>query len=237
MIDDRQHIVTPEGVPLALTLAGPAPRAVAYLIDFSIRFVVYMVAATLLGPLGGVGWGLLLILFFLLEWGYPILFEVLRQGQTPGKKALHLTVVKEDATPVDLNASLIRNLLRTADLFPMFYLAGLITMLIDSRFRRLGDLAAGTLVVHVTPPPERLPANADAALPPDWAVTISDRQLLLNFLERSPQLSPGRRAELAQLAFPELAADAAEQRLRQVALHMQGAGQGQGQGQGERNVP
>ncbi|WP_223424014.1 RDD family protein [Alcanivorax limicola] len=229
--------MTPEGVPLVLTLAGPIPRAVAYLIDFCIRLVVYLVAALFLGPLGGVGMGLLLILFFLLEWGYPILFEVLRHGQTPGKKALHLTVVKEDATPVDLNASLIRNLLRTADLFPTFYLAGLITMLIDRRFRRLGDLAAGTLVVHVTPPPDSTPHNGDTPLAPDWAVTISDRQLLLNFLERSPQLSSGRRAELAQLAFPELPPDAAAQRLRHVALYMQGAAQGSVQGPAEGKAP
>lgn len=230
MIDDQRHIVTPEGVPLALTLAGPVPRAVAYLIDFCIRAIVYLVAAMALAPLGGLGWGLLLILFFVLEWGYPILFEVLRNGQTPGKKALHLAVVKDDATPVDLNASLVRNLLRTADLFPSFYLAGLITMLIDSRFRRLGDLAAGTLVVHVTPPPGSSHHHGTVSLPPDWPVTVSDRQLLLSFLERSPQLSPGRRAELAQLAFPELTAKAAEQQLRRVALHMQGAEHGTEQG-------
>lgn len=226
MIDEQRHITTPEGVPLTLALAGPVPRAVAYFIDACIRILVYVAAAMVLSWLGGVGWGLLLILVFLLEWFYPVWFEVMRRGQTPGKKSLGLAVVREDATPVDLNASLIRNLLRTADLFPMFYLAGFICMLVDSRFRRLGDLAAGTLVVHLHQ--EAPPAAVDpgASQPPDWPLTLADRQLLLDYHERRPRLTPARRNELARLAFPELAApeqgDAAAEQLDAVARYTQG---------------
>ncbi|WP_111656088.1 RDD family protein [Isoalcanivorax indicus] len=228
MIDEQRHITTPEGVPLTLALAGPVPRAVAYLIDACIRILVYTVGAMLLSPFGGVGWGLLLILVFLLEWFYPVWFEVMRRGQTPGKKSLGLAVVREDATPVDLNASLIRNLLRTADLFPMFYLAGFLCMLIDSRFRRLGDLAAGTLVVHLHPlhpqhkeTPQAIPDSGDSQAP-DWPLTLADRHLLLDYYERGPRLTPARRNELAQLAFPELG-DAAAERLDAAARHTQGA--------------
>src|SRR5690606_30714917 len=204
MIDDQQHITTPEGVPLTLDLAGPLPRALAYFTDLAIRIVVYLVAAILFGLLGGLGNGLMLILIFLLEWFYPVWFEVMRHGQTPGKKAFGMTVVREDGTPVDVSASLVRNLLRTADQFPLLYLTGFITLLLDSRYRRLGDLAAGTLVVYSRGAPARSSGERTHTLPPDWPTSIQDRQLLLTFLERSPGLSPARRGELARLAFPEL---------------------------------
>src|SRR5690606_4368338 len=103
MIDDQHHITTPEGVPLTLDLAGPLPRALAYFTDLAIRIVVYLVAAILFGLLGGLGNGLMLILIFLLEWFYPVWFEVMRHGQTPGKKAFGMTVVREDGTPVDVS--------------------------------------------------------------------------------------------------------------------------------------
>lgn len=222
MIDDQHHITTPEGVPLTLDLAGPVPRALAYFTDLAIRIVVYIIAAVLFGLLGGLGNGLMLILIFLLEWFYPVWFEVMRHGQTPGKKSFGMAVVREDGTPVDFSASLVRNLLRTADQFPLLYLTGFVTMLLDSRFRRLGDLAAGTLVVYSRTAPARRAGQPAHTLPPDWVTSIQDRQLLLTFLERSPGLSPARRGELARLAFPELKPEDAEDRLRRTALHVQG---------------
>lgn len=252
MIDDQHHITTPEGVPLVLDLAGPLPRALAYFTDLLIRAVIYLAAAFVFGMIGGAGTGLLLILVFVLEWFYPVWFEVMRNGQTPGKKAFGMAVVHEDGTPVDIQASLVRNLLRTVDLFPLLYLTGFITMLLDSRFRRLGDLAAGTLVVYAassnrafsnTLPgaaadvrtdtrhgshtaPHSIAPHSDAhtrpPLAPDWPATLADRQLLLTFLERSAGLSPGRRGELAQRAFPELPPAQAEEQLQRMALHVQG---------------
>lgn len=258
MIDDQHHITTPEGVPLVLDLAGPLPRALAYFTDLLIRVVIYLAAAFVFGMIGASGAGLLLILVFVLEWFYPVWFEVMSNGQTPGKKAFGMAVVYEDGTPVDIQASLVRNLLRTADLFPLLYLTGFITMLLDRRFRRLGDLAAGTLVVytassnralsgaisgtfadtlsgadvpigtggssHLTrgPDADTRPPLANQPLAPDWHATLADRQVLLTFLERSAGLSPGRRGELAQRAFPELPPAQAEEQLRRMALHVQG---------------
>ena len=247
MIDDQHHITTPEGVPLVLDLAGPLPRALAYLTDLLVRALIYLAAAVVFGMIGGAGTGLLLILVFVLEWFYPVWFEVMRNGQTPGKKAFGMAVVHEDGTPVDIQASLVRNLLRTVDLFPLLYLTGFITMLLDSRFRRLGDLAAGTLVVYAassnralsnalpgaasdvrtdTRNGSHIAPHADAhtrpPLAPDWPATLADRQLLLTFLERSAGLSPGRRGELAQRAFPELPPAQAEEQLQRIALHVQG---------------
>ncbi len=75
--------------------------------------------------------GLLLILAFVLEWFYPTLFEAFRHGQTPGKKAMGIVVVHANGSPLSFNGSLIRNLLRTADAFPLFYLLGFVCTLIS----------------------------------------------------------------------------------------------------------
>jgi hypothetical protein len=135
----------------------------------------------------------------LVEWFYPVWFE-LRSGATPGKKAMGLVVVHDDGTPVGPSASLIRNLLRALDFLPLFYATGLISMLIDRDFRRLGDLAAGTLVVYADRPrvdrhiPERAPRAPTGRLDTDL------QQAILDFAERSPRLSRARCAELAELA-------------------------------------
>lgn len=90
-------------------------------------------------------------MLFLLEWFYPIIFEVYRQGQTPGKKVMAIKVLQDNGIPVGWPTSLIRNLLRAVDFLPMMYGFGVVSMLIARNFRRLGDLAAGTLVVYVEP--------------------------------------------------------------------------------------
>lgn len=189
---------TPEGVDLALRLAGPVPRAAAQAIDWLIRLVLYLVL-TPLAAFAGVGVGLMLLGLFLVEWFYPVWFE-LRSGATPGKKAMGLLVVHDDGTPVGPSASLIRNLLRALDFLPLFYATGLISMLIDRDFRRLGDLAGGTLVVYADRPrvdrhiPEHPPRALAGRLDTDL------QQAILDFAERSPRLSRARCAELAELA-------------------------------------
>ena len=189
---------TPEGVNLALRLAGPISRAAAQAIDWLIRLVLYVVLAPL-AAFSGVGTGLMLLGLFLVEWFYPVWFE-LRSGATPGKKAMGLVVVHDDGTPVGPSASLIRNLLRALDFLPLFYSTGLISMLIDRDFRRLGDLAAGTLVVYADGPrvdrqiPEQPPRAPAGRLDTDL------QQAILDFAERSPRLSRARCAELAELA-------------------------------------
>ena len=145
-IDTLRLNETPEGVDLGLSVAGPVPRALALALDSLIRLGLYLLLLPLLS-LSKLGAGLFLLGIFLVDWLYPVLFEVYR-GATPGKRAMGLAVVHDDGTPVGLAASLIRNLLRIIDFLPLFYGVGLVSCLVDRDFRRLGDLAAGTLVIH-----------------------------------------------------------------------------------------
>lgn len=202
MLDTTRVIETPEGVELSLQVAGPVPRALAWSIDFLLRFVVYIVLLIILGQTGKLGAGLLAVVAFAMEWWYPVLFETLNHGQTPGKRLLGLRVLHDNGTPVAAAASIVRNLLRAVDFLPLFYGLGLVAMLIDRDFRRLGDLAAGTIVVHTeeAKQPRPLP-EAEAVLPP---VTFhrEERRALLDYAERSTQLSHERSAELADLLSP-----------------------------------
>jgi len=200
-LDTVRRYETPEGIELEMRLAGPVVRACAWLIDFGLRLLIYIGLAMILAYFGGVGTAVMLIGFFLIEWGYPVLFEV-HTGMTPGKKAMGIWVIHDNGTPVSWPSSLIRNLLRAADFFPVLYGAGLISILVNRDFKRLGDLAAGTLVVYREPKRERqeLPVAEPAQPPP--GLTLDDQQTLLAFAERSRQLSPQRRAELADILAP-----------------------------------
>ena len=222
MIDERLGLVTPEGAELNLTLAGPVPRTAAFLIDLLIRAAVYLILSIVLSFLGGAGRGLMLIGVFLIEWFYPVIFEVFWQGQTPGKRALGIAVSHDDGTPVTVNGSLLRNLLRTADFFPMAYFAGYLTMLSNRRFQRLGDLAAGTLVVHIERPDLKPVRVNIAARHPDWSVSLDQQRTLVAFLERGINLSQARRQELAALAYPELDPENAETRALANARYLLG---------------
>ncbi|WP_101675233.1 RDD family protein [Alloalcanivorax mobilis] len=223
LIDDQIHIDTPEGARLTLSPAGPLPRALAYGIDFLIRGVILLVVALPMTLFGEGGSGVYLVLLFLLEWFYPVFFEAFNQGRTPGKKRLGLAVVHSNGAPLGFNGSLVRNLLRAADLFPMFYLTGFVVMLISPRQQRLGDLAADTLVIHSPPPPALSGATDSEAEPPDWPLSRQDQQVLLAFSDRAGALSEARQQELAALAYPDLPPAAALQRLRRVARHVLGA--------------
>jgi uncharacterized RDD family membrane protein YckC len=224
VIDDRQTLTTPEGATLSLVPAGLLPRGAAFLIDSLIRSPIYIVAWLLMLTRSSTTTGLMLILVFLLEWFYPVLFEVFRHGQTPGKKLMGLTVTHLDGTPVTLNGSLIRNLVRQADFFPVGYLVGCVAMLCNRRFQRLGDMAASTLVIHV---PAAAVTRISADIPPvapDWTADLADQQTLVAFLERHEALSGSRRQELARLGWAELNAAEAERRALSTARFLRGAG-------------
>lgn len=145
--DSRFPYETPEGIQIFLPIAGPMPRAMAWLIDLMIRGVVYMIAAAILAIFDKVGMGLLLIITFFMEWLYPTLFEVLK-GATPGKKSMNLHVCMDDGTALTWQAGLTRNLLRTIDFLPFFYAFGVVATLSNDRFKRLGDIVANTIVVY-----------------------------------------------------------------------------------------
>jgi uncharacterized RDD family membrane protein YckC len=222
VIDERLRLRTPEGAQLTLVPAGIMPRLVAFAIDMAIRIAIYIAAAIVLGLFKSISGGLMLILIFLLEWFYPVLFELFMHGQTPGKRTMGLAVVHSDGSPVTANGSIVRNLLRTADMFPVFYLAGFLSMLVSRRFQRLGDLAADTLVIHLDQGrrPETSVHVPERA--PDWPVDVQDQQTLVAFLERGQALTPERRQELARIVYPELPDQDAERQALGVARHLLG---------------
>lgn len=206
MLDTTRPIETPEGIELALRVAGPTVRALAWLIDFGIRIIIYITLLFVFVPFGKLGLGLLSITIFILEWFYPVLFEMYRKGATPGKRALKIKVLHELGTPVDWSASMIRNLLRAVDFLPLFYGFGLLSMLINKDFKRLGDLAAGTVVVYeeeisfLKKRQHSLPDEPPQAMP--IILPLEEQQAIINFADRAQQLPPERTAELANIVTP-----------------------------------
>ncbi|RKY01334.1 RDD family protein [Candidatus Poribacteria bacterium] len=152
-MSDRFSIEMPERVELGFELAGVGSRFCAAAIDSTLiiipsAFISLLIANSL--RLGGVGsWiaAFLILVNFAAVWGYYILFELAWNGQTPGKRALGLRVVRSDGYPVSFPEILIRNLIRPVDFLPFFYGVGFLSMMLDGKWRRLGDLAAGTVVI------------------------------------------------------------------------------------------
>jgi len=158
--EDTLNIHTPENVAFGYQVAGIGSRFLATLIDTLligvlqvVVVVTYLVILNVLDidPSGSASaWvaAIMGIIIFIFYWGYYILFEIFWNGQTPGKRWTSLRVIRTDGTPVTLSESLIRNLIRIVDFLPAMYGVGVITMFIDKQSRRLGDIAAGSLVVH-----------------------------------------------------------------------------------------
>ncbi|MCK5903622.1 MAG: RDD family protein [Cocleimonas sp.] len=204
-LDTLYTLNTPEGIDLTLSPAGVMPRLLAWLIDSLIRFGIYTVVLIVLAFLGRAGMGIALIIIFIIEWFYPVYFEVFKQGQTPGKRALNLYVALDNGCPISMSASMIRNILRFVDFLPLFYGFGLISMLLNRRFQRLGDLVAGTvvfykedqnLVYQQTSEPE---GQTLKAIMPPISLQIEEQQAVLAFYQRQQHLSRERAEELAEL--------------------------------------
>ncbi|QWF16794.1 RDD family protein [Lysobacter capsici] len=203
MLDTYRHVVTPEGVALHLRAAGPLPRALAYVLDLIARIAIYMALYQVLTALfGGAGYAILMLVTFVMSWFYMVLFEVLMQGRTPGKWALGLRVVAADGAPVGWMASFTRNLLRVVDALPVGYAVGLVTSLIDPWGRRLGDMVAGTLVVHAARQQTLYEAQVAPALAPAIVLLQHEQAAVVAFAERAPRLTAARQAELAELVEP-----------------------------------
>lgn len=198
--DTIRRYETPEGILLQLKLAGPVVRACAWAIDTAVKSVIYAAVAMVSAFFGGVGMAVMLISFFLLEWFFPVIFEI-TSGATPGKKAMGLVVVHDNGTPVSVSASLIRNLLRVADFLPLLYGIGLLSILANRNFQRLGDMVAGTLVVYRERDRIKMAIPTVTPKPPPVPLSVDELRTLIAFAERSQQLSEERRIELAnQLA-------------------------------------
>jgi uncharacterized RDD family membrane protein YckC len=208
VFEDRLTLDTPEGVQLELTLAGVGSRFTAALIDYLIQGAILGALTLALGvgaglapDAGGFAEAIFIVGFFLLFTGYDVAFEVLNSGRTPGKRLNGLRVVRQSGAPVTFATSAVRNVLRLVDILPGWYLVGIGAILVTKRNQRLGDLAAGTLVVRDRRvlPPELQVSPSSAA--PAWdtsAIHADELDTVAAFLARRNTIEWGARAQLAR---------------------------------------
>ncbi|MCA1844769.1 MAG: RDD family protein [Actinobacteria bacterium] len=220
--EDRISMATPEGVNLEVTLAGVGSRFVAAVIDQLIRWLVMLalfVGLALLGSRasvprpsaadsamsGGAVVAVIIVIVFLIQFGYDVMFETLASGRTPGKRWTGLRVVRVGGAPVGFVASALRNVMRLVDALPGVYAVGIVAVLASRNNQRLGDMAAGTLVVRerlARPAPATLQRSSGAAagtalwdvssISPDEMATVR------RFLDRRPTLTPEARDRLGR---------------------------------------
>src|SRR5258706_4883149 len=156
--DDMLSIDTPENVVFGYSVAGIGSRFLAALVDTTVIVLLQLIVigtsafalnvANLTDSLGGWFSAIFGLVAFLLFWGYYIFFEMLWNGQSPGKRWAGLRVIRMDGTPVTLAESIIRNLVRLIDFMPFGYGVGVVTLFINDQAPRPGELAAGSLVIH-----------------------------------------------------------------------------------------
>ncbi len=214
-IDATVRLMTPERIVFDYPLGGPFRRFTAYLVDLSLLSLL-AVAATVVSlslSLGAAsGMGPALIAFFLLTWGYGAFCEGVFNGQTPGKRALGLRVVSQSGVPITGAQAVLRNLVGAVDgLLPFFFLLGLTSMLLSQKFQRLGDLAAGTMVIIEERRPRlgllrirepRVVAVVDR-LPAQIAAGTNLARALSDYVRRRHRFGRGLREEMAEpLARP-----------------------------------
>jgi uncharacterized RDD family membrane protein YckC len=209
---DKLTIQTPEQVALELPLAGIGSRSIAALIDSIFQvIVIVLIYLTYRGlklafPVNSlfpvIGEAIAIILFFIVFWGYFMLFEIWWNGQTPGKRIVGIRVIKDSGRPVTAAESIGRNLVRIIDFIPL-YGTGLICMILNQRNKRLGDYVAGTLLIHDKPVgrispiwnPDRVSTTTDsqaAKIPPEMLVLIE------TYLNRRDSLEAAVRRKTAK---------------------------------------
>ena len=212
-LDSHIRVVTPENIGFEYRVASPFERVVAYGIDLLIMGGCILLGWGLLAVIfGAIGWfdvgiGLFLLFLFAIRWFYHGLFEIFWNGQTPGKRAMGLRVLRVDGRPINAGQAVLRNFLRVVDSLPAFtHLVGLVAITFSRRYQRLGDLACGTMVVaeerssvtkfnEITdvlmgPINDLLPANA--------MLSRSLARAISRYVERRRYFGPARRAEIAR---------------------------------------
>jgi uncharacterized membrane protein SpoIIM required for sporulation/uncharacterized RDD family membrane protein YckC len=210
--DRLVDVETPEHVAIGYELADLGSRFTALLIDKLLQaavmlgvFLLVVLVAGALGntaaPLEGVGLALMIALFFALQWGYFVLYEGLRDGQTPGKKRMGIRVVQDGGYPVTLQGAAIRNLIRLIDVQPLpSCLVGGISMTLHPQTKRLGDLAAGTVVVRDRSgqaiPEETAPTGSSGLGPP--RMTQDEFAALSLYIDRHRELTGPARVQLSR---------------------------------------
>jgi uncharacterized RDD family membrane protein YckC len=229
---DRHAIDTPELVAIEMPLAGIGSRFIALLIDTLLWLAGLLVVYLFFRVLGPAIWAfgrlsaqwaaaIRIFLFFLFQWGYFTLFEAFWNGQTPGKKIARIRVIQRSGRPIGIIESMARNFIRFIDQIPVFYAVGIIAVFVTRQHQRLGDLAAGTLVVRERAQdsplwgdsgprtftassiiPQALPPEPHmrVSLPPSDVAKLapSDLEVLENFLSRRLDMPLDTRAVLAE---------------------------------------
>ena len=204
-IDTILTAETPEGIAISIRPAGFAVRATAFLIDAAIRVLFLMICASVLAAGGRFGSGLFYIFLFVLNWLYPVIFELTPGAATPGKRIMGLVVLMANGLPITPAGCLIRNLMRVVDFLPLFYALGIVTILSRGDSRRIGDLAGGTVVAYrydVQPAGSLADANP---LPPPIALSRRQQIAIMAFGFRVGRLTPQRAEEIAELASAAVA--------------------------------
>lgn len=218
-LDCLVRVITPENVEFEYALAGPFQRIPAYLFDLFVRIGAYVGVLIIVvmfstfvpfaGTLSTVG---MILLFFAMYWFYGVYFEAAFNGRTLGKMLFKLRVISTDGRPINGMQAALRNLLRLADTFPT-PITGLICMTITSRFQRIGDLAAGTMVIvdRTRRPPWDLQPDDPRAfglaelIPPAFVANYAMTQTIGMYMENRRKLPMARRLEVARhLAGPLL---------------------------------
>jgi uncharacterized RDD family membrane protein YckC len=214
-LDCAVRLVTPERIVLSYPLAGPFRRFMAYLID-QVLVIILTVGAfflcLILALFSAAGFGAALISYFVLNWGYGAFCEGFFNGQTVGKNWLRIRVLSEQGVPISGAQAILRNLVGTVDgLLPFGFLIGLTSMLVSRKFQRMGDLAAGTMVVIEERRSSRGITRIDDPdvnallpwLPERMAVGSHLARVLSDYVEVRNRFGPLRRAEMAEpLAGP-----------------------------------
>ena len=208
--------LTPEGIEFILSPVGFPIRTIAYAIDKVIQwiivFAIHLLYIFLLRDITGI-W-LTLILFFCVDWFYHVTCELAFRGQSPGKRLMGIRVIKSDGSPVDPAASFLRNLLRFADTFFFLFHIAFISIAASGGFRRIGDWAAGTLVVYASMSKNSVRGSLSVILEkyeplsPARPVSNEEKQAILNFARRYPLLGEARANEIAGIYAGSFAADA-----------------------------
>ncbi len=198
---------TPEGIAISMRAAGFPVRCIAFMIDAAIRYAIASVVATALGPGGRVGTGVLLIILFLILWLYPVIFELTPAAATPGKRAMGIFVMMANGLPLTPTGCLIRNLMRAVDMLPLLYGFAIVSMLLRKDARRLGDLAAGTLVVYRDQATRTGDFGAGEPLRPRLPLTLRQQTAIAAFGWRVTRLTPERAEEIALLSAEAVPGD------------------------------
>ena len=210
---DKLTIETPEQIPLEFPLAGIGSRFLAIALDMLIQtlaFLLLIFAGELLVPTVARftprAWtwaaAIFFLLLFLLYSGYYALFEIFWNGQTPGKRLVRIRVIGDSGRPITVYEAVARNLLRLVDQMPGLYVVGIISVFLTARNKRLGDIVAGTVVVHEKAMQEAQPdfvaGTGASAASPGLQISADELELIERFLQRRYDLSPEVRRQSAE---------------------------------------